>query len=93
MQLLKKIKRHLNSPTSERQETFSTIRTRITLKLLMATNSYSADYAKTGRSKCKAPACKQMIAAKSLRLGKSHPSGFHDGDETNWYHAACCVSL
>jgi len=57
----------------------------------MASNSYVADYAKNARSKCKATSCKEQIAAKELRLGKSHPSGFHDGDETNYYHPKCLI--
>jgi NAD-dependent DNA ligase len=55
----------------------------------MASNSYSCDYAKTARSKCKYSKCKQQIAAKELRLGKSHPSGFGDGDSTDYFHPAC----
>lgn len=55
----------------------------------MADNEYLAEYAGTGRAKCKAAGCKQLIAKDTVRLGKSHPSGFHDGLQTDWYHPKC----
>jgi hypothetical protein len=55
----------------------------------MADNEYLAEYAKQGRAKCKHSGCKINIEKDTARLGKSHPSGFHDGNQVDWYHPKC----
>jgi hypothetical protein len=55
----------------------------------MADNEYLAEYAKQGRAKCKHSGCKTNIEKDTARLGKSHPSGFHDGNQVDWYHPKC----
>jgi hypothetical protein len=55
----------------------------------MADNEYLAEYAKQGRAKCKHSGCKTLIEKDTARLGKSHPSGFHDGNQVDWYHPLC----
>jgi hypothetical protein len=42
---------------------------------------------------CKATGCKQLIAKDTVRLGKSHPSGFHDGLQTDWFHPKCMFKV
>ncbi len=39
-------------------------------ELLMATNEYVVEYAKTGRASCKNTKCKKNIAAGDVRIGK-----------------------
>jgi hypothetical protein len=55
----------------------------------MTENEYFAEYAATGRAKCKQTGCKGLIEKDTVRLGKAHPSGFHDGLQTDWYHPKC----
>jgi len=55
----------------------------------MAENTYTIQYAKTGRAKCKLTACKKVIDSGVLRLGKIFPNPFGDGDQTHWYHPEC----
>jgi hypothetical protein len=59
----------------------------------MSNNEYLVEYAKSGRAKCKLPKCEEsdskVIPQGSLRIGKSHPSPFFDGMQTDWYHPKC----
>jgi len=56
----------------------------------MASNEYTVEYAKTGRSACKDTKCKEKIEAGSIRFGKVFDSPFGDGDkQTHWYHPEC----
>ncbi|XP_066147801.1 poly [ADP-ribose] polymerase [Euwallacea fornicatus] len=48
---------------------------------------YRAEYAKTGRSKCKS--CKQPISQGVLRMATLTQSPFFDGKQTNWFHFEC----
>jgi len=59
----------------------------------MADNRFSAEYAKTGRSKCKDKDCKQLIDQGVLRLAKICKDPFNPGEYKNdWFHPACLWS-
>eukprot|EP01122_Echinamoeba_exundans_P012170 TRINITY_DN503_c0_g1_i1.p1 TRINITY_DN503_c0_g1~~TRINITY_DN503_c0_g1_i1.p1 ORF type:complete len:911 (+),score=243.47 TRINITY_DN503_c0_g1_i1:100-2733(+) len=49
--------------------------------------TYKCEYAKTGRSACKA--CKKPLPENAMRVGKSSPSPFFDGVMLVWYHPTC----
>lgn len=48
---------------------------------------YRAEYAKSGRAKCKA--CKADIPKGDLRLASMTQSAFFDGKQANWFHSNC----
>ncbi|XP_021955336.1 poly [ADP-ribose] polymerase [Folsomia candida] len=48
---------------------------------------YRAEYAKTGRAKCKG--CQSLIDRDELKLAIMIQSRFHDGKDPAWYHASC----
>jgi len=48
---------------------------------------YRAEYAKSGRAKCKG--CKVEIAKGDLRLAAMVQSPFFDGKQAHWFHANC----
>ncbi|XP_063974241.1 poly [ADP-ribose] polymerase isoform X2 [Diachasmimorpha longicaudata] len=48
---------------------------------------FFAEYAKSGRSSCKA--CKTSIPKEALRIAKVVQSAFHDGVQQNWFHERC----
>ncbi|KAF4709856.1 poly ADP-ribose polymerase, partial [Perkinsus olseni] len=48
---------------------------------------FVAEYAKTGRSNCRA--CHTGIPEKALRLGRMVQSPYFDGKVPSWYHAKC----
>ena len=48
---------------------------------------YRAEYAKSGRAKCKA--CKADIPKGDLRLAAMVQSPFFDGKSANWFHSNC----
>ena len=51
---------------------------------------YRAEYAKSGRAKCKA--CKADIPKGDLRLAAMIQSPFFDGKQANWFHWNCFFS-
>jgi hypothetical protein len=48
---------------------------------------YRAEYAKTGRAKCKG--CKAEIPKGDMRLAAMVQSAFFDGKQANWFHSSC----
>lgn len=50
---------------------------------------YAAEYAKSGRSKCKEFRCKQCIASGELRIGVLTEENDHWGGQQGWYHPKC----
>uniref|UniRef100_A0A914RBL6 PARP-type domain-containing protein n=1 Tax=Panagrolaimus davidi TaxID=227884 RepID=A0A914RBL6_9BILA len=48
---------------------------------------FGAEYAKSGRAKCKA--CQDGIKQGSLRMCTRTPSRFFDGMQDNWFHYEC----
>uniref|UniRef100_A0AC34G292 PARP-type domain-containing protein n=1 Tax=Panagrolaimus sp. ES5 TaxID=591445 RepID=A0AC34G292_9BILA len=48
---------------------------------------FGAEYAKTGRAKCKA--CREPISQGSLRMCTRTKSHFFDGLQDNWFHYEC----
>ena len=61
------------------------------LNLIMGDNPddlpYRAEYAKSGRAKCKA--CKADIPKGDLRLAAMVQSPFFDGKQAHWFHSNC----
>eukprot|EP01132_Coremiostelium_polycephalum_P010068 gene10068-12343_t len=58
----------------------------------MSSNAtYKIEYAKTGRSSCKASTCKKSIDKEALRIGKVYLSDrfTDDGQTTDWFHIKC----
>eukprot|EP01083_Nonionella_stella_P196471 722894_1 len=57
----------------------------------MADNEYKAEYAKTGRAKCKEKKCGQVIQSGALRVAKMVKNPFTDDDSkcAHWYHPQC----
>ncbi len=50
---------------------------------------YEAEFAKSGRSKCKEFRCKQNIDEGELRIGVKIEENDHSGDCLGWYHPKC----
>ena len=48
---------------------------------------YRAEYAKSGRAKCKG--CKSEIPKGDMRLAAMTQSPFFDGKRANWFHSNC----
>jgi len=62
----------------------------------MAENKYTAEYAKSGRSKCADSKCKTQIEKDTVRIGKVTKNPFNadseDATMTKWYHFGCIFS-